>query len=45
MQIVLEIIFKQAWIMFIAVTIANAFILKSRAKTYITKNPRLENGL
>jgi len=44
MQIVLGIIFKQTWIMFIAVTIANAFILKSRAKEYIAKNPDLKKG-
>ena len=40
----MEIIFKQAWIMFIAVTIANAFILKFRAKKYIDKNPDLRKG-
>jgi hypothetical protein len=40
----MEIIFKQAWIMFIAVTFANAFILKFRAKKYIDKNPDLRKG-
>jgi len=40
----MEVIFKQAWILFIAVTIANAFIIKFRAKKYIAKNPDLETG-
>jgi hypothetical protein len=38
------IIFKQVWIMFIAVTIANALILKYRSKKYIAENPDLEEG-
>ena len=44
MPVIVEIIFKQAWIMFIAVTIANAFILKFRAKKYIAENPDLKTG-
>lgn len=40
----MEIAFKQAWIIFIAVTLVNAFVLKFRAKKYIAKNPALKKG-
>ncbi|MDC8003927.1 hypothetical protein POV27_07675 [Aureisphaera galaxeae] len=40
----MEILFKYAWILFIGVTTANAFVLKSRAKKYITERPELEEG-
>ena len=40
----MEIIFKHTWIMFIAVTIANGLIFKSRSKKYIREKPELEEG-
>jgi hypothetical protein len=40
----MEIIFKQAWILLMAVTIANALTLKFRSKKYIAQNPALEEG-
>jgi len=40
----MEIIFKHTWIMFIAVTVANGFILKYRSKKYIAQNPELDEG-
>ncbi|UAY50940.1 hypothetical protein [Ferruginibacter albus] len=44
MRIFLELIFKQTWIIFIMVTIANALTLKSKSKSYIAANPELEEG-
>ena len=40
----MEIIFKHAWFLFIAVIIANAVILKYRSKKYVAQNPELEQG-
>lgn len=36
--------FKHAWILFIAVTLANGLILKYRFRKYITENPALKEG-
>jgi len=38
------IIFKHTWVLFIAVTILNALILKYRSKKHILKNPDLREG-
>ncbi len=43
MQVV-ELIVKNIWIVFIAFTILNGFILKSRSKKYIEANPELKIG-
>lgn len=40
----MDIIFKYAWVMFIAVTIVNYFIFKSRTQEHIDKNPDLKAG-
>lgn len=40
----MEILFKQTWIMFIVVTVANALILKHRSKQYIAQQPNLQEG-
>ncbi len=40
----MEIIFKRAWVIFIAVTIANVFILKYRTKKYIVENSGLKDS-
>ena len=40
----MEIIFKQTWIIFIAVTTANGMILKYRSAKYIAQNPELKKG-
>jgi hypothetical protein len=40
----MEIIFKYLWIIFIAVTIANGYILKSRSEKYISEKPELKDG-
>lgn len=40
----MEILFKHAWVIFIAMTIANGIILKNRSKKYIAQNPDLEKG-
>ena len=40
----MEILYEDTWIMFIAVTVFNALILKFRSKKYISENPALEEG-
>ncbi len=40
----MEIIFRHFWIMFIAVTVANAFILKNYSQKYIAEDPTLKKG-
>lgn len=35
---------RQAWLIMIAVTVANAFILKFRSRAYIQQRPRLASG-
>ena len=40
----MELIFKNAWILFIIVTLFNAYWLKSKSKSYILENPELEEG-
>jgi hypothetical protein len=39
-----SLIFKHGWLLFVGVTVINAFILKSRSKKYIEQNPSLEEG-
>ena len=41
---IISIIFKHAWIMLIAVTVANGLILKFRSKRYISEKPELKKG-
>lgn len=40
----MEILFNNAWIMFIVVMIANGLVLKFRSKKYIRENPDLRAG-
>ena len=40
----MELIFKHSWILFIAFTILNGLVLKSRSKKHIEANPELEKG-
>jgi len=40
----MDLLFKHAWIMLIAVTIANGLIMKYRSKKYISENPSLDEG-
>lgn len=40
----MDLIFNHPWVLFITVTIANAFLLKYRSKKYISKNPELKEG-
>lgn len=44
MQVLIVILFKQTWVLFIAVTCINAYILKARSKSYIADDPELESG-
>ena len=39
-----SLLFKHTWVLFIGVTLVNAFILKFRSKKYIEQNPTLEEG-
>lgn len=40
----MDFIFRYTWVMFIAVTIINGIILKTRSQKYITDNPDLKDG-
>lgn len=40
----MEILFKQTWIIFVVVTVANVLILKQRSKQYIAQQPDLQEG-
>lgn len=40
----MEFIFRHGWVMLIAVTIANYFILKPRTQKYVDQNPDLKIG-
>lgn len=40
----METLFKHTWVLFIAVTVANAFFLKAQSKKYIEKKPELQKG-
>ena len=44
MRVLLEILFLQTWVLFILVTVINAYIFKSRSQKYIATNPELEEG-
>ena len=39
-----SLIFKHVWVLFIGVTLVNAFVLKFQSKKYIEQNPALEEG-
>ena len=39
-----SLLFKHAWLLFIAITCLNAIILKTRSKKYIERNSSLEEG-
>jgi hypothetical protein len=39
-----SLLFKHVWVLFIGVTLINAFALKFRSKKYIDQNPSLEEG-
>ncbi|SEP57023.1 hypothetical protein [Flavobacterium urocaniciphilum] len=40
----MEIVFKNFWILFILFTIINVFIIKKKVEKYIVDNPEKENG-